>query len=183
MRYDLARSQPAASLIDGGRERRAAVGTGVGLGVKAAIGGIVVLGLAGGAHAERRHGSVGPVVGDIADDGVARAAVGAVGEGVAEAAVGGAGEVVEALGTGGHVGGDQRELAGLGDAAVDDEFGRARGGTSVTARSWIQASGGASCEIATRKLSMVAGSPSTSAIRPADVLRTDPRRSRRRARL
>ena len=71
------------------RERRAADGAGIGLRVEAAVGGVGVLRRAGRAHGEAGHGGGGAVVGDVLDDGVARAAVGAVGEGIAEAAVGG----------------------------------------------------------------------------------------------
>ncbi len=60
---------------------------GVGLGMEPAAGGIVVLGPAGGAHGKRCHGGERSVVGDAGDDGVARAAVGAVDEGVAVAPV------------------------------------------------------------------------------------------------
>jgi len=88
--------------------------TGVGLGVEAAVGGVVVFGLAGGAHWEDGHGGLGTVVGDAAGDGEAGAAVGAVEEGIAVAAVGGIEEFVEAVGAGGGVGGD----AG-GDATED----------------------------------------------------------------
>ena len=65
---------------------RAADGAGVGLGVVAAVAGIVVLGLAGGAHREAGHRRARPVVRDAADDREARAAVGAVGERVADSA-------------------------------------------------------------------------------------------------
>ena len=64
---------------------------------------------------------LGPVVGDVADDGVARPAVGAVGEGVAEAPVGRIGEIAQAIGAGGDVRRDQRELAGLGLARANLE--------------------------------------------------------------
>ena len=60
---------------------------GVGLGVEAAVTRVVVLPLAVGAHGEGGHGGQGPVVGHVLDDGVARAAVGAVDEGIAKAAV------------------------------------------------------------------------------------------------
>ena len=76
------------------------------LGMEAPVGGVLVLGAAGRAHGERRHGGGRPIVGQAPDDGQARAAVGAIGERVAVAA----GEGIEHLGrTGraqGSVGGD-----------------------------------------------------------------------------
>jgi len=85
---------------------RAALPAGVGLGVEAAVGGVVVFSLAGGAHGERGHGGLGAVVGDAAGDGEARAAVGAVEERVAVAAVGEVEEFAEAVGASGGVGGN-----------------------------------------------------------------------------
>ncbi len=79
--------QLATGVVEG--DPRAADGTGVRLGVEAPVGGIVVLGLALGAHLEARHRRRGPVVRDREHDGVARPAVRAVGEGVAVAAVAG----------------------------------------------------------------------------------------------
>ncbi len=60
---------------------------GVGLGVKPAVKGFGVLPRAIRAHAKAAHGGVGTVVGDLQDDAVARAAVGAVGERVAVATI------------------------------------------------------------------------------------------------
>src|ERR1035441_43846 len=45
------------------------------------------------------------------------------------------------------------------------------GGREVTARSWIQASGGCSVPNASRKAAIAAGAPSTSAIRPEESFR------------
>src|ERR687894_532785 len=59
---------------------RSAYGAGVGLGVEAAVGGILVLAAAVGAHSKARHRSRGPVVRNRAGDGEARAAVRAIGE-------------------------------------------------------------------------------------------------------
>ena len=64
-------------------ERRPAVGTGVGLGVEAAVEGILVFGPAPRAHLERRHRRQGPVVGHSAHDREARPAVRAVRERIA----------------------------------------------------------------------------------------------------
>ena len=82
----------------------AADGACVGLGVEAAVEGVVVLGLAGGTHGEDGHGGLRPVVGDAASDGEARTAVGAVEEGITVAAVGGIEELAETVGTGGGIG-------------------------------------------------------------------------------
>ncbi len=104
---------------------RAAGRAGVGLGMEAAVGGIVVLTAAVGAHGEAGHGGRRPVVGHVEGDGEARAAVGAVGERVAVAAVGRVEDLRPAVGAGGQVrrdrnppfagrvAGDDREAAGL----------------------------------------------------------------------
>ena len=89
--------------------------------MKATIGGVLVLRLAGRAHAERRHGRHRAVVGDVLNDGVARAAIGAVGEGIAKAPIRGIAEVAPAIVAGRHVGRHQHELAGFGHAVPDDE--------------------------------------------------------------
>ena len=96
--------------------------------MKAPVARIVVLRLAGRAHVEGGHGGFGAIVRDIADDGVARTAVSAVGERVAEAAVGGIGEIAVAIVASSHVGRNQRKLAGFGDAGADGEGGFAHGG-------------------------------------------------------
>ena len=106
----------------------AADGAGVGLGMEAAVGRVVVFLPAGGTHGEDGHGGLGAVVGDAAGDGEAGAAVGAVEEGIAEAAVGGVEELAEAVGTGGCVSGDAcAGVAGV-FAEVDGEAGFAGGG-------------------------------------------------------
>ncbi|CAN5655019.1 hypothetical protein BH20ACT2_BH20ACT2_15910 [soil metagenome] len=81
----------------------AAVTAGVGLGVEAAVAGVVVLLLAPIAHHEAGHGGGGPVVGDGGDDGVPGTAVGAVGERVAEAAVRRVVDLCQARRAGGRV--------------------------------------------------------------------------------
>ena len=101
---------------------------GVGLGVEAAIGGVVVFGLAGGAHWETGHGGLGAVVGDAAGDGEAGAAVCAVEEGIAVASVGGVEQLAEAVGAGGGVGGDAGADAAEILAGEDAEGGVADGG-------------------------------------------------------
>ena len=87
-------------------DARAAHAAGIGLRVEAAIGGIVVLRLAGCAHFEPRHRSLRAVVGNAARDGEARAAVGAVEERIAIAAVAGIEQLAQAIGAGGRVGGN-----------------------------------------------------------------------------
>src|SRR5215212_5933434 len=76
---------------------RPADGTGVWLGVEAAVGGIFVLAAAIGAHLEARHRCCGPVVRERAGDGEARTAVRAVGERVAVAPVRGVQKLSQAI--------------------------------------------------------------------------------------
>ena len=95
------------------RQRRPAVGAGVGLGVEPAVGGVVVLRLAAGAHPEPGHGRRRPVIGHPADDREPRAAVGAVDERVAVAAVVRIEQLVQAVAAGRRV----RRDRGPGDAA------------------------------------------------------------------
>src|SRR5680860_764531 len=61
---------------------RSADRAGVGLSMKAPVGGIDVFGLTLGTHDERGYAGVGPVIWNRAHDGKPRAAVRAVGEGV-----------------------------------------------------------------------------------------------------
>src|SRR5579863_1574470 len=67
---------------DGAVELWATDWAGVGLSVEAAVGGIFVFFAAGRAEGESPHRRVGAVVGNVDDDGVARATIGAVGEGI-----------------------------------------------------------------------------------------------------
>ncbi|MNL10853.1 hypothetical protein D3C87_1316680 [compost metagenome] len=57
------------------------------LGVVASVQRVFIGRSAGRAHGKARHGGMGSVVGEAADNGVARAAVGAVGKGVAMVAI------------------------------------------------------------------------------------------------
>src|SRR5262245_43797629 len=66
---------------------RSALPAGIGLGMKPAMQRVVVLRLACWTHRERRHGSVRPVVRDIALDGEARSAIGAIDKGILVAPV------------------------------------------------------------------------------------------------
>ncbi len=102
-------------------DARAAGGTGVGLGMETPIRRILVLGAAIGAHAERGHAGVGPVVGDALDDRQPGSAVGAIDKGVAVATVRRIEQLGPAGGTGGRVGHDtgaHRALAAGGDAEI-----------------------------------------------------------------
>src|SRR5918992_275930 len=76
---------------------RSAYGAGVGLGVEAAVGGILVLAAAVGAHSKARHRSRGPVVRNRAGDGETRTTVRAVGERVAVAPVRGVQKLSQAI--------------------------------------------------------------------------------------
>jgi hypothetical protein len=68
-------------------ETWATCGAGIGLGMEAAVGWIVVFGLTRRAHAEFPHGGTRAVIGDVLYDGETGAAVGAIGEGVTIPAV------------------------------------------------------------------------------------------------
>ena len=99
-----------------------------GLGVVAAVVGGLVLALAVGAHREPGHGGVGPVVGDVAHDGEARPAVGAVDERVPVTPVGGVEQLAQAVGAGGRVGRDQGPALAGGVAGRDLKAAPADGG-------------------------------------------------------
>jgi len=85
--------------------------TGVGLGVEAPVGRIVVLGLAGLAHPEIPHGRPRTVIGDIFDDGEPRSAVRAVDEGISVPPVPGIEQLGEAVLAGGMI--RRQKLVGL----------------------------------------------------------------------
>ena len=91
------------------------------LGVKTAIARILVLAQARRAHLEAGHGRERPVIRDPADDGEARAAVGAVRERIAKAAVLGIEQLRETVGAGGAVGGDRGARLAVTRALTDDE--------------------------------------------------------------
>src|SRR3974390_1531285 len=86
---------------------RAAIPTGIWLGMEATIGGIVVFGPAGGAHLEFVHRSARAIIRDVANDGEARATVGAVDERIAESTVARIGHFAKAVVTHGDVRGNQ----------------------------------------------------------------------------
>jgi len=56
----------------------AAVWTGIGLGMEPPVKGIIILSLTYRAHGEFSHGGLGPVIGDIFNNGIPGAAIGAV---------------------------------------------------------------------------------------------------------
>jgi len=68
-------------------DARTAFRAGIGLGVEAAVKGIVIFRLAPGAHLEVAHGGAGAIVWHALDDGKPRATIGAVGKRIAIAAV------------------------------------------------------------------------------------------------
>ena len=125
---NLPRRQPPPRLADLRRERRTANRAGVRLRVKPAVGRIVVLAQAIRAQLESGHGGVRPVVGDVADDGVARPAVGAIGERVPVAAVGGVREIAPAGVARRDIRRDERELARHRHAVADRELALSDGG-------------------------------------------------------
>ena len=121
-RHDLAAPQRRGGLGEAARQRRSAVRAAHRLGVEASIGGVGVLRPAAPAHLEVDHRGAGTVVGDAGHDGVARAAIRAVGEGVAEAAILGVEDLPEAIAARRHVGGNERRCRRLGRARPDDEI-------------------------------------------------------------
>ncbi len=120
---------------------RTAGGTGDGLGVEAAVGRVGVLRFAQRVHGPMAHGGAGAIVRQTFDDGITRAAVGAVDIWIAIARVGGIAHFGETVGADGEVGrntgqrragaacfadGEIAKAGGLAKAHVDG--GDARGG-------------------------------------------------------
>jgi hypothetical protein len=114
-RDDPAAAQQGGHLVERVRQPRPAGGAGVGLGVKAAVRGIGVLGRARGAHREGGHRRQRPVVGHPADDREPRSAVGTVDERVAVAPVGRVAQLAQARVAGRDVGRDRRRGVGRHD--------------------------------------------------------------------
>ncbi len=104
------------------RQTGAAGGTGIGLGVKSAISGVFIFGVAKVTHAKLRHGGSRAIVRNILNDRVARPAIGAVGEWVAVAAVGRIAKVTPAIVAGGYVRGDEGERVLLLATGLDGKF-------------------------------------------------------------
>src|SRR5919107_1077541 len=101
---------------------RSADGAGVGLGVEATVGGILVLAAAVGAHSKARHRSRGPVVRNCAGDGEARAAVRAIGERVTVTPVRGVQKLGQAIVAGCNVRRDEGLTAESLPALLDTEL-------------------------------------------------------------
>ncbi len=117
-------------VTDGGSRgvREAQSGTalraGVGLGVEAPAGGVVVLLPAGKTQGERSHARPRTVVWDVSGDGEPGPAVRAVGEGIPEPAVPRVTDLGEARLTRGEVGGNGHRPRSLVAASLDDELER-----------------------------------------------------------
>src|SRR5688500_14495841 len=90
--------------------------------MKTAVGGRVVFSLAGRAEREPLHGGVRAVIGNIANDRVARSAVRTVGERVTEAAVCRIECLAKTVRAGGEVGRNGDAPRSEIDARRDDEF-------------------------------------------------------------
>lgn len=91
--------------------------------VETAIGRIVILRLAGSTHLEGGHGSARAVVRNIANDGEARATIGAVNEGVAKTAVARIHHFTQTIGAHGDVRRDERFGRRVKTAGEDAESG------------------------------------------------------------
>ncbi len=87
---------------------RPALGTSDRLGVKTAIGRVVILGLACRTHGESRHRSSRPIVGQLADDRPARAAIRAVSERIADPPLMRIANLLATGIAGGQIGGNSR---------------------------------------------------------------------------
>ena len=94
-------------------QRRSTNGARIGLGMKAPVAGIFIFRLAISAHHEGRHGGGRAVIGYVADDGVARAAMGAIGEGISVAPVRGIAKITPASVASAGVGRDQSKFTRL----------------------------------------------------------------------
>ena len=110
------------------------------LGVEPPVGGVLVLLPAVPTHGEGRHRGVGTVVGDVPGDGVARAAVGAVGEGVAGSPGARLADLGQALVAGADVRRDQGEPAGTRGLAGHDGEAVPAGGLERLVRDALDAS-------------------------------------------
>ena len=76
---------------------RSACGTGIGLGMKSPVIGVIVFGLTGRTHLKVPHRGLGAVIGNIIDNGVARPAVGAIDKRVTIAPICGVKKLPEAV--------------------------------------------------------------------------------------
>ncbi len=129
-------NRPLLQVRDGLSDRRLALGkpfargrlkphlrptipAGIGLSMETPVPRVVVFSLTRRTHAEASHGGLVAVIGDIFDDSVAWAAVGAVDKGIAVTAIEGITELMKAVGTGADIGSDQRGARVL-PSALDD---------------------------------------------------------------
>lgn len=92
---------------------RPAVKAGIGLRMKAPVKWVGILRGAFGAHGKAIHRGGRSVIRQRADDGKARAAVGAVDKGVVIASVGGIEQFAQAVVAGGDIGRDERRMRSL----------------------------------------------------------------------
>lgn len=95
------------------RNVRPAFKAGIGLRVKAPIEWVGILCSAGGAHGKAIHRGCRSVIGQRADDGKARSAIGAVDKGIVKTSVGGVEQLAQAVIARGDVGRDERRVGGL----------------------------------------------------------------------
>lgn len=95
------------------RNMRSAIKAGIGLRVKPPIERVGILCGAGGARRKAIHRGCRSVIGQRANDGKARPAVGAVDKGVVIASVGGVEQFTQTVVTGGDIGGDERRVGSL----------------------------------------------------------------------
>ena len=126
--HNLTGGKPVDCFPDWLGERRAACRAGIRLCVETAVRGILVFLAAGVAERKHCHGRGRAIVGNVAHDGVARSAVGAVGERILVAPVSRVGEFPQAIGAGGKIRRDQGELAAFRGAVPDGESSLAKGG-------------------------------------------------------
>ena len=152
------------------------------LGVEAAASGILVLGAAGRAEGELHHRRPRAVVGEIADDGVARPAVGAVDERIAVPPIGGIFHLPEARLAGGDVGRDDGAARGATRAVDDDELAVPARLERAHLQPVDAGERGRSARSTSTKRSTGSGSPSTSIHTPSESFRTSPVRPSPRAR-
>ena len=95
------------------RNMRSAIKAGIGLRVKASIEWVGILCGAGGAHGKAIHRGCRSVIGQRANDGKARSAIGAVDKGIVKASVGGVEQLAQAVVARGDVGRDECRVCGL----------------------------------------------------------------------
>jgi len=85
------------------KDARPAVPTGIGLGMKATVCGILIFFVTGRTHLDLLHGGHGPIIGYICDDGVTRTAVGAINERISESPILRSSQLSETIGADAHI--------------------------------------------------------------------------------